>query len=854
MSLIINNNMMAANAARTLSQTYGKLSTSVQRMASGLRINSAADDAAGLAIRELMRADIATTRQGIRNAADAISLIQTADGALAIIDEKLTRMKELAEQAATGTYTTVQRDMINSEYQAMAAEIDRIANATNFNGVKLLDGSITNQHGGQGMKIHFGVSNKEAEDYYFINMGDARATSRTGLKVGGDAKNDIWGQGAAASGALSGPGCCTAGFTSLNSNAGFNSGQSFSFGYNWDWQEEDDKALLTGKYLAGRYTVGSSDSLQDLVDKVNLGTQSRVGIKMSADVIQRTVESGGTLAVCIGNETYGFGDEEVLRGQTMQRVPAAYNGMSAIGYRTVTSGSSTFTFATSSRADFKSAGINLKAIGTITQPGTGKTSAEAKSAAVLAVNSAISALVTSWGDGIPANVEHIDLTAATGTGATTPDITAANVSATAASHGHMNGAGTHLAQNTTTEFATGLYVDSNGNFTTDETLAKALGFTEVKATVTTKQGTEEISAITIDGRKYVPGATTASTATLTAAEITTQVQAHVDYLQTKSTAIGNTGMGEVTRAGAGTFTTNAAATSTNVTYGLATEYQEGAVVDHTKNITMVTQYSSGVTYTQRDFDARILASAINNNPDSEFWAMVQGDDMLYVFHKDGGNNNDIKACEAAGHDAISREGLNGVSFEHVESGTWHDSGTSLSLGGEFWGTMKPVQTKIDRGNEVWNLTLNGRDVGKDRDLWITNPGELDLPGLDESIIPSMDRDSFMEIQNAADGNWKGAEVRTQSSAQEALDAINEAITNKDKIRADLGAMQNRLENTMTNLEIQAENLQASESRISDVDVAKEMTEFTKNNVLVQAGVSMLAQANSMSQLALSLLG
>ena len=112
----------------------------------------------------------------------------------------------------------------------------------------------------------------------------------------------------------------------------------------------------------------------------------------------------------------------------------------------------------------------------------------------------------------------------------------------------------------------------------------------------------------------------------------------------------------------------------------------------------------------------------------------------------------------------------------------------------------------------------------------------------------------MEIQNAADANWKGAEVRTQSSAQEALDAITEAIIKKDKIRADLGAMQNRLENTMTNLELQAENLQSSESRISDVDVAKEMTEFTKNNVLVQAGVSMLAQANSMSQMALSLLG
>ncbi|MDR2726304.1 MAG: flagellin, partial [Candidatus Adiutrix sp.] len=129
MSLIINHNMMAMNATRNLGNAYKNLSTSVQRLSSGLRINSAADDAAGLAIREMMRADIATTMQGHRNAADAISLIQTADGALAVIDEKLIRMKELAEQAATGTYTTAQREIINSEYQAMAREIDRIANA-----------------------------------------------------------------------------------------------------------------------------------------------------------------------------------------------------------------------------------------------------------------------------------------------------------------------------------------------------------------------------------------------------------------------------------------------------------------------------------------------------------------------------------------------------------------------------------------------------------------------------------------------------------------------------------------------------------------------------------------------------
>ena len=188
MSLTINHNLMAMNAARSLSITYGRLSTSVQRLASGLRINSAMDDAAGLAVREIMRTDIRVLNQGVRNANDAISMIQTADGALSVIDEKLTRMKELAEQAATGTYTTAQRLIMDSEFQAMASEITRIANATDFNGVKLLDGSLSGSavdgSSGNQMKIHFGTGNASAEDYYYVKINGATA-SALGLGGGG---------------------------------------------------------------------------------------------------------------------------------------------------------------------------------------------------------------------------------------------------------------------------------------------------------------------------------------------------------------------------------------------------------------------------------------------------------------------------------------------------------------------------------------------------------------------------------------------------------------------------------------------------------------------------------------------
>ena len=195
--MYINNNSMASNVANNLTSHYSDLATSTQRLSTGLRVNSAADDAAGLAIRELMRTDIKALQQGVRNANDAISLIQTADGALGIIDEKLTRMKELAEQAATGTYDSTQRLMIESEYQAMASEITRIANSTDYNGIHLLDGNLSSDtHTGTGagtpdglsstgkLKVHFGTANDSAEDYYYIKIGTSTASA---LGVGNQA-------------------------------------------------------------------------------------------------------------------------------------------------------------------------------------------------------------------------------------------------------------------------------------------------------------------------------------------------------------------------------------------------------------------------------------------------------------------------------------------------------------------------------------------------------------------------------------------------------------------------------------------------------------------------------------------
>jgi len=170
--LAIKNNLMAGNAARHLGRAYDALATSVERLASGLRINSAKDDAAGLAVRELIRADIAVLQQGARNASDGISMLQTMEGAMAVVDDSLIRMNELAEQAATGSYSAAQRIIMNNEFAEMAAEIERIAGATKFNNIAMLNTSTGT------ISIHVGTTSTIDVDK--VDMTQAGLSIETG--------------------------------------------------------------------------------------------------------------------------------------------------------------------------------------------------------------------------------------------------------------------------------------------------------------------------------------------------------------------------------------------------------------------------------------------------------------------------------------------------------------------------------------------------------------------------------------------------------------------------------------------------------------------------------------------------
>jgi flagellin len=554
MSLVINHNLMALNAANNLGTIYGRLATSTQRLSSGLRINSAADDAAGLAVRELMRADIAVLNQGVRNAGDAISMIQTAEGSLSVIDEKLTRMKELAEQASTGTYTTAQRAIMDGEYQAMAAEIDRIANATNFNGVRLLNGTVNALHGGSGLKVHFGTGNSSAEDYYYIKIDDMRATSATGLRVGGGGTEDVW---AASAG--------YADTTSPQISGGY-------FAYYYDVSGAYSGGSYAANDLAGFYQLASGGlyGLSDVLAQVNLGTAGRI------------------FATTASNATASF-----------------------------TSGTALFT---------------------------------------------------------------------------------------------INGQTVMVADLSAAKFGASFIV----------------------------VGQSDISAAS---SPYI--------------------------LQS------------------------------------------------------------------------LVISLFNNASFATVWATSGSGSgsIMFVAKTPGVDGNNYSAIDTAS--AI-------FGFDGITS----NSATFLSGGGVAWAAASSVLNSTDN---LYHLQLTGEDRLDNHDITVVTPSSIvtNLGSLDGGNYVAA---AFQETTDATSSPWDGGDILTQSHAQLALAQIDAAINIKDSGRATLGAYQNRLENTITNLTIQAENLTASESRISDVDVATEMTEFTKNQILAQAATAMLAQANSVSQMALTLLG
>lgn len=684
MALVINHNLMAMNSARNLSNHYGALSTSTQRLSSGLRINSSADDAAGLAVRELMRSDVSTLNQGIRNANDAISMIQTADGALQVVDEKLIRMKELAEQAATGTYTDDQRAIINSEYQAMALEIQRISNSTDFNGIYLLNGNLSGTFNGSGInstgqaKIHFGTGNDSAEDYYYVTIDSSKIenlfSSNTGTVGEYKAENTMFYSTTSSDIQLN---TTTAGDQSYPVSAGLANGGFVSV-----WQSQNQDGSGYGIY-----------------GQVFDGNGSKVGNEFLANTT-------------------------TTNDQTDPSIAALNDGGFVVSW-------------TSAGQDGSGTGIYAQTFNSSYNKVNGE----------IQVNS------------VTTNDQYRSNTINTDDGFLTT--------------------WTSQGQDGSLDGIYGKFYDSSGNVLVSEFKINATTSLDQRYPAATKlaNGNYAVSWFSPDGSNW---------------------GVYGQIINKDGNPVGS-------------------------------EFRANTTTNDLQNFQSITELSDGKFVIGWN-------SHINGGP--EFQPTAQ------IFNSDGSSYGS--------EFQINSTYMTNQMYPHLASvnengfvATW----SSVGQDGSGWGTY--AQMYDNKGSKVGEeFLVNKTTIGNQ---YVSDITSLSTGGFIVSYHSDDGQHDTSGIGAFAALYTPVIDVATQQRAQTSLDNINSATTKCNAIRANLGAMQNRLENTISNLQIQAENLQTAESQISDTDVAQEMTSFVREQILAQSAVAMLAQANSLPKMALQII-
>lgn len=286
MALVINTNVMSLNAQRNLSTSANSLATSLQRLSSGLRINSAKDDAAGLAISERLTSQINGLTVAARNANDGISLAQTAEGDLAQIGNNLQRMRELSVQSANASNSASDRAALNAEVQQLAEEIDRVAQASSFNGVKLLDGSF------QAQTFQVGA-NATASDQITVSAITNARSSALGAFNGFSAQNQA---------------LTTAGTFSVDTGA-------------------------------GAVTVGGGASFSDTKSLVNaINSQGIQGLTAHADATVATGTVGGGAISAAGNSTLTINGIQITIAGSASAASNVANAVTAINAQSASTG------------------------------------------------------------------------------------------------------------------------------------------------------------------------------------------------------------------------------------------------------------------------------------------------------------------------------------------------------------------------------------------------------------------------------------------------------------------------------------------------------------------------------------
>ena len=741
--MVVQHNMTAINANRYFGMNNNKLSKSLEKLSSGYAINRAGDNAAGLAVSEKMRAQISGINQGVKNAQDGISMVQTFEGALTETDSILQRMRTLAVQSANGTYQDdVDREAIQLEYNQLNDELNQIAD-TDFNGVVVLNGGQM----ADGLKQVDG-------DFDYANKADQVAADNQeklkALQEEAQKKIDVaQGNVIAAQKALD--------KTKIDmSNNGAAS----------EWNTVDNNS----------YDKTAADNLwKDLGLEDSDATE--VEITYVVDSIDTTT---GEITWTVKSATSNASDKDTYSDDA---VKTAANGQIDV-------------------TDHSGDGTDVTGKGGFTLKTTTGTS--------VVGNAIVDTRNAKVGDTVTLKFSN----AASQTNAP------ANIGMDADSLNNTSGLATPTIE-----------VDANltdGKMTADIADAlKTLDQSTVSITYAT-DGTASVSLVdkdglAVDGLKVVQDGTTATTY----------------HIQTADGTNLATLTGVNNRANT--------ATVTGATAGDVYTYKNGAwsgvkadgVTPATGTIGAAaagTAFAEGDTFTATGATAGTFANKeASTNVTIEFGVAVSS----FGYSENGG----LKV--SAGKDSTIDSNAAVAAQDKLAKAQ-----AELKAAQDAYPTELPKGVSKSDSNDASTATLTYKDnitlqVGARTKDSVNFTFKYDSNGLGE-LEADMDC-------SARGLKTDQLSLKTQESANAAIDKIDNAINKVSMVRGTFGAVQNRLEHKIDNLNTTSENLTSAESRIRDTNMAEEMMNFTKNQILSQASQSMLAQANQLPQGVLSLL-
>lgn len=964
MPQIINTNIASINAQRNLDKSQSANQTALQRLSSGLRINSAKDDAAGLAISTRFTSQIKGLNVAVRNAGDGIALAQTAEGALGSINDSLQRIRELAVQSANATNSDVDRDALQSEVDQLVAEISRTAEETDFNGRNLLDGSFsaTFQVGANaGQTVDVSIAELTADK---LGASDASGVSANGvdkalangdLSINGvdikasQATDDTASTVNAANSGISKVAAINRESDKTGVTAYVN--ETVAVGTKMTASAAADDLVLNGVTIALSTSTDAGATRASVVESINAvsdqtgvvatdsGTDSGGVTLSAADGRNIELSLGGGLTAANtgladpsknyvagytlvssdgaieidGGDGSGIGDinnSGLTAGTYDKGVASATTSTNTkstvVGTLDLATGGASITNTIVSTADTlteaHSYSVTIDGAKTDFQLAAGMDSEDIISEMAFKINASstdvtayeeINAALTAGvaGESITIGTETFTLATADAAGysALADDINSRNFGADAldvsAAFDETTSATT--LNLTIRNFATTgavVSVANNNDFTLGGTALQAAGtFVSGELKYVSNTGKD----VSVDVTRDADATDELINDTFFSASADTALT-QVSYSGPNNLEDGDLTISGVAISAAQSIDDKASATVASDGTTILSSSKQNSAISVAAAINKVSS-ETGVT---AEVESTKVVGSTSTTPTADTTGFDVGDqaqlfingiDLGNVTLADTGDGTTIDQDKAKADalniinaasgktgvvaidngSSISLEAADGRNISiaiNNKSGNTDSStgiGSLMGLNSSIDGIGESIFGDIDDAANVSAVTAEGltyeTTVGK---VKLTSASEFEI-GVGTNGKAELEALGFQAgtFGGGEDGQFlKDIDISTFEGAQDAISAIDNAIGQVASQRADLGAIQNRLSSTVSNLQVTSENLNAANSRIQDADFAAETAELQRTNVLQQAGISVLAQANAAGQQVLSLLG